>query len=98
MTVAITDEKKPISSAAWPPFMMRPSSSNPLPSVPRRWEPLGAKNASSGFVEIWLVWYKNGPRKQKAMKKTTTPDPTTASLFSTNDSIASRQPARGPCT
>ena len=36
ITMATNAAKKPISSAAWPPFIIRPSSSKPWPSVPSR--------------------------------------------------------------
>ena len=36
ITMATNAAKNPISSEAWPPFMSRPSSSNPWSSVPSR--------------------------------------------------------------
>ena len=56
ITMATNAAKNPISREAWPPFMIRPSSSNPLVSVPSRWAAEGGWFASVRLVASWLVW------------------------------------------
>ena len=55
ITVAITDAKKPISSAVCPPFISWPSSSNPCWSVPSGWPGPGGRSVVSGLNTVWLV-------------------------------------------
>ncbi len=55
MPVASSAVNRPISTAAWPPSMSRPSSSKPWLSVPSGCPAPGGKKVSRLFTSSWLV-------------------------------------------
>jgi hypothetical protein len=90
--MATIAERKPISSEAWPPFMISPSTSMPSSSVPRGWPAPGGEFARPRLAVSRLAWYTSGPTKENSTKKTRVATPMTASRLLANSRVASRQP------
>src|SRR5579862_1342051 len=90
--MATIADRKPISSEAWPPFMISPSTSMPSLSVPSGWPAPGGEFERLRLAVSRLAWYTSGPTKLNRIKKTSAATPMTASRLLANSLAASRQP------